>query len=326
MSSSEKPNSLAIPAAATAFLIWGLLPIYWKQFQHIDPLVVVCHRVLWSLVFLVGLFVYQRQQRELLKKLSDRKLWISCLPAALLIATNWLIFIWSVQNNHVVDTSLGYFLTPLCNVLLAIVFVGESVNRLQTWALVVAGAGILYSCKDIAYFPWIALSLAITFALYSLAKKQTRLAAGLALVFETAILCPLALMWLGVGTELKVQQLNYVDWFWLISSGPMTTIPLFLFSYAAQRTSLVNIGMLQYIGPTIGLLVGWLMYGEQMTTTRWVSFGLVWISLAIYTFDMLRKRKAIRSLPGTEEIVAKKHANSKIASGKREALSGSGTR
>lgn len=302
MNPGERPHQLAIPAAVSAFLIWGLLPIYWKAFAHIDALVVVCHRVIWSLAFLLLIIISQRQWPELRATVSKASIWRASFPAAALIAGNWLLFIWSVQNGHVIDTSLGYFLNPLCNTLLAVIFIGERINRWQGIAIAIAASAILYSFQTQATFPYIALSLAITFSLYALAKKQAKLPAGIGLVIETAILVPFAFAWLAVSASSHVTDWTWVDWILLISAGPMTTIPLFLFSYAAQRTSLITIGMLQYLGPSIGLLIGWLLYQEAMPMSRWISFGLVWLSLAIYTFDLINRRSKLKQL--TEAISA----------------------
>ncbi len=284
---------LAILSALAAFIIWGLLPIYWKQLKHVDPFAVVCHRIVWSVCFLILVRIATKEFKRFLVESISWKDWLRCLPAALFIGTNWFVFIWAVQSNHVIDTSLGYFLTPLCNVLFAVLFLGERINRLQSLALIVAATGLAITCLDLTHFPWIAICLAVSFAIYSLVKKKTKLPTASALFYETAILFPAALYWLGWGSETKLSSLTTTDWLMLLAGGPITAIPLFMFSFAAPRTSMVNIGMLQYIAPSLQLLLGWLIYHEAMTTARWSGFVLVWCSLIIYTINLVRSRALV---------------------------------
>lgn len=292
MVSGEKSNQLAIGAAVGAFFMWGVLPIYWKLLGRVDAFDIVCHRVIWSTVMLTVILYAGGEFKVLRSQLTSATFWKSCMPASFLIASNWLLFIWAVKNGHVIDTSLGYFLTPLLNIFLAIVFLGESVNRWQSTAIALATCGIVYSFQAEGVFPYIAIILATTFSLYSLVKKHSALPPISGLFVETLIMTPLAMMWLIFASKTPLSSISGIDWSMLVFAGPMTTIPLLLFAYAAPRISLITMGMFQFLAPSLCLMIG--MYYESMPVSRWVAFVLVWISLGIYMTDQVLRRRAIR--------------------------------
>ena len=287
VSVKSAPDIAAIAAGTTAFVYWGIIPIFWKL-ASVDSMIVVCHRVVWSLLTLFIVLLISGEIRQVAEAVLSRKLITTALPAALLIGSNWLIFIWAVQHDRVIDTSLGYFLNPLCNVVIAVVFLGERINAMQKLAIGVAFTSVGVFALASGGLPWISLVLALTFSLYSLVKKQSKMTAGVGLSVETIVLAPLAVGWL-LYTAASQPSYNRFTELWLVAAGPVTTLPLFLFAFAARRTSLVTIGMLQYLGPTLQLLIGWGLYNEPMTTTRWIVFGMVWVSLAIYSFDLIRR-------------------------------------
>jgi chloramphenicol-sensitive protein RarD len=292
MVSGENPNRLAGGAAIGAFFMWGVLPIYWKLLGDIDAFDIVCHRVIWSTVMLTAILYAGGEFKVLRAQLTSASFWKSCVPASFLIASNWLLFIWAVKNEHVIDTSLGYFLTPLLNIFLAIVFLGESVNRWQAAAIMLATCGIIYSFQAEGVFPYVAIILATTFSLYSLVKKRSILLPISGLFVETLIMTPLAFGWLVWGSRSSISSVSGIDWAMLVFAGPMTTIPLLLFAYAAPRISLITMGMFQFLAPSICLMIG--MYYEAMPLSRWIAFVLVWVSLAIYMTDQALRRRAIR--------------------------------
>jgi chloramphenicol-sensitive protein RarD len=292
--SNQQP---ALAAGFGAFVLWGILPVYWKLFDGIHWSAIVCHRIVWSLVFLLLVATMQGSLKQLWKLAKDRRAWLGCSIAGVLIATNWTLFIWSVQNGHVVEASLGYFLNPLCNVVLAVLIIGERINGMQKLAIGLAAIAIIIASQTQSDFPWIAVALAMSFSFYSLTKKLMKLPAVTGLTLETAVLAPLAAGWLMFGDQSSISELTTWQWILVVSSGPVTVIPLFMFAYAAQRVSFITIGMLQYIGPTLQLLVGWLVYQESMPSSRWFAFIMIWISLGIYTYDMIQvRRTALREV------------------------------
>ncbi len=294
MQEQAKVDSSGILAGVIAFIIWGVLPIYWKFFQGIDSTVIVCHRVIWSLVALVFVMLVTGQMPAFWRAGRSPSFWRTCIPAAILIAANWLLFIWAVQHGRVIETSLGYFLNPLCNVALAVVLLKESINRYQVFAIGIALAAVLVMLLTMEETPWVAVVLAVTFATYSLLKKQSKLPAGIGLALETSVLAPLAVVTLFFLDANHTPPRQAIEWAMLVSAGPITTVPLFLFAFAASRCSFVTLGMMQYISPTLGLLIGWLIYLEPMPLIKWIAFGCVWLSLAIYTFDLMRRSRIRR--------------------------------
>ncbi len=267
-----------------AYLIWGIFPLYFKALQNLSATEILASRIVWAFVFL-GILLVARKEWAQLKSLLKRPLtWLIYSGAALLLAVNWLLYIWGVNSGFIVETSLGYFINPLVNVLLGVIFLGERLRTLQWLPVGLAATGVLYITLNYAQLPWIALTLAFTFAGYSLVKKTAPLSSFYSLTLETGILFVPATLYLltanlqgkgAYGTGLTTTLL-------LVGSGVATSIPLLLFGSAARSINLSLLGVLQYIAPTLQFLIGVLIYGEPFTHVRLVGFSLIWAALFLF--------------------------------------------
>jgi chloramphenicol-sensitive protein RarD len=286
-------------SAALAYVIWGLFPLYFKLLSDIAPLEVLVHRVLWSLLFLLGVLAVRRQWDWFtLARRQPRLLVVSAISATLLSA-NWLTYIWSVTNGHVIEASLGYFITPLVNVLLGYTVLHERLRKAQWASLALAAAGVLWLAWQGGRFPWIALVLACTFGGYGLMRKTAPLGPLEGLTLETMLLTPFALalgawgLWKGVGGFPAPSTLTNVM---LIGIGPVTAIPLLLFAAGARRISMSTLGLLQYLGPSIQFVLGLWLFKEPFSGARAVGFGLIWAALVVYTLEAWRFAKSNNSI------------------------------
>ncbi|OEU70033.1 MAG: transporter [Desulfovibrio sp. S3730MH75] len=278
--------------AAATFIMWGLLPIYWKALKEVAPLELICHRIVWSFFFLAFVVTAKKSWGEILTALKDPKGKILLAASSSLIAVNWYTFIWSVSNDHVVEASLGYYINPLVNVLLGFIVMGDKLNKLQTTAIGFAIAGVLYSVIDLGKFPYIALTLAVSFALYGLVRKIMKVESIPGLFVETAILLPLAggyLLWLNSQGTLSFSNIGIEGTTLLLGAGVVTSIPLICFANAARRLKLMTLGMFQYLSPTLMLLLGVFMYDEPFSEARLVTFCFIWIGISIYLYDGIHK-------------------------------------
>jgi chloramphenicol-sensitive protein RarD len=283
-----------IAYAAGAYVLWGLLPLYWKALHDVPSSQIVAHRLVWSLVF-VGLVLTARRNWSWLGKAirQPRVLLIFALSGVLL-TVNWLVYIWGVNAGFIVETSLGYFINPLVNVLLGYVFLKERLRPMQWGALAVALAGVLYLTFSYGAFPWIALTLAFSFGLYGLIRKTAALNSAEGLFVETAVLFLPALGFLLFHELRGTGALGHVDGLTtllLIGAGAATSIPLILFAAGARRVTLTTLGLLQYIAPTMQFLIGVLIFGEPFGMGRVVGFGLIWLALVLYTAESLIARR-----------------------------------
>ena len=288
-------------AGVAAFTIWGLVPIYWKLLKHVPAIQVLGHRIVWSLAFLLIVIIARRRGQSILN-VSRRVVGLYAIAAAL-IAANWFIYIYAVNAGFIVETSLGYYITPLVNVLFGVVVFHERLRPAQWLAIAIAAAGVIQLTFAYGALPWIAFGLAASFGSYGLAKKKAPLDPLEGLTLETAILCPVALVYLailhraGAGAFLHTGAAS--DAF-MIAGGLVTTVPLLLFAAAVRSVPLSVIGILQYIGPTIQFFLGIFLYGEPFSRTQLVGFSIVWVALAIYAGDSLRARRvATMPLEGT---------------------------
>lgn len=284
---------------AAAYTIWGLFPVYWPLLQPAGALEIAAHRVVWSLLF-VGLLLRLRPRPGWWRRLRTGGRTVPYLAvAAVIIGFNWYIYIWAVNHSHVVETSLGYFINPLVTMLIGVVILRERLNRLQWLAMGVAFVAVVVLTVDYGRPPWIALTLAFTFALYAYCKKKAAAAAVESLAVETAVLTPLALgylVFLQVDGSLAFGHTGWVKVVLLVGAGVLTAIPLLFFTGAATRIPLSGLGVLQYIAPTLQFLCGVLVFNEPMPATRLVGFVIVWLALAIFTWDALsRRRRALRT-------------------------------
>jgi chloramphenicol-sensitive protein RarD len=283
-------------AAVGAWLLWGLFPLYWPLLEPASPVEILGHRIVWSLAFLVALLAFT-SGFAWVRRLRPRTAALLTL-AAVLVSTNWAMYIYGVNSGHVVETSLGYFINPLVTVLLAIVFVGERLRRRQAGAVAVAVAGVLVLTIDYGRVPWIALTLAVTFGLYGLVKKRAGVDGPQSLAVETAVLVLPAsafLLWLGGTGEGTFTAEGSTHAALLMGAGIVTALPLMLFGAAAVRIPLSTLGLLQYMTPTIQFLIGVLVYREPMPLSRLAGFALVWTALVILVLDALGAVRASRA-------------------------------
>ena len=278
-------------SALGAFLFWGLVtPVYFKEVRHIAPLEVLAHRVIWSVVLMLLVVVLLRGPAALLRALNDRRQLIYCLATTLLVSTNWLIFIWAVAAEHLVEASLGYYINPLVNVLLGVLFLEERLSRYQAVAVGVAALGVSVQVVMLGVMPWVALALAFSFGFYGLLRKKADVDPLVGLLVETLLLLPLALgfVWIyGSAFTLDNWRQNVL----LMGAGFITATPLVLFLFAAQHLRLSTLGVMQYLAPTGHLAIAVLAYGEPFTSTQGITFSCVWIALSLYSYDLWRARQ-----------------------------------
>lgn len=288
---AEEERRAGFTAGIAAYLLWGFLPLLFKLVEHAGALTVVADRTLWSLLFVGVILYFARRFGDVRRALADRRTLLALALAALLLATNWLIYVWSVETGQVLEASFGYFINPLINVAIGMLFLGERQNRTQAIAIAIALVAVLIQAIGLGRIPYIALSLAITFAAYGYVRKIARVAATPGLFLETLVLAPLAVAYLvwsiasfGLGPHGDPQTLLL-----LALTGPGTAVPLLLFNVAVKRLRLTTIGMLQYMAPSIAFVLAIVVFGEELNATRLFSFGLIWLSLAVFTFGSMRK-------------------------------------
>ena len=277
--------------AALAFVWWGLFPLYFRIVTGVPAGEVLAHRVLWCMVFVLALLARRRQWAWLVPLLRSPKVLGAFAVSAVMIAANWITYIWSVQHGHVVDASLGYFINPLINVLLGTTLLHERLRRAQWAALALAGLGVVWLTVQAGQPPWIALLLAVTFAAYGLLRKVAALGPLEGLALETMLLVPVAIVALAVWAQRGTATFpaaGLVTDLWLIGLGPLTAVPLLLFTAGARRLSLTTLGLLQYLGPSIQFVLGVTVFGETVVASRLAGFGCIWAALAIYTLDGAR--------------------------------------
>ncbi len=277
--------------ALSAYVIWGLFPLYFKALEHIPSLQILAHRMVWSLLVVVLLLAVLRRWAWM-RMLRERPAVLARFAlSALLLSGNWGIYIWAVNHNHVVDASLGYYINPLVNVALGSLLLHERLRGAQWVALAIAAAGVSVMALEVGHVPWISLSLALTFGGYALLRKTAPLGALEGLAVETAVLFPLALLylyWLGAhGDNAFATADNATRWL-LVAAGPITTVPLLLFAAGARRMSMTLLGVLQYITPSLQLALGVWLYHEPFAAAKIIGFGLVWLGLAVFLLDGLR--------------------------------------
>jgi len=271
-----------------AYTAWGLFPLFFKQIAAVDAFEVVLHRTVWSMVFVGGVLSIRRQWTWLSAVVRQPKVLAAFVASATLLACNWLVYVWAVANDHVLDASLGYFILPLMNVAMGYVVLKERPRRGQWLAVAVATCGVLWLSWQGGRMPWVALILATTFGVYGLLRKLAVLGALEGLTLETLLLAPVAagvlLFWTYQGRGVLTTEPSLL-WFWLVLAGPITAIPLWLFAAGARRVPLSTMGILQYISPSLQLLLGVLLYGEPFGGTRALGFVLIWLALALYTLE-----------------------------------------
>jgi chloramphenicol-sensitive protein RarD len=268
-----------------AYILWGFFPIYWKLLHKVPALQVIGHRIAWSFVLLIFVILLTRQWNAFRVVALVPKTIAIYSVAAVLLSINWLVYVWGVNAGFIVETSLGYFINPLISVLLGVIFLRERLRTLQWIPVGLAALGVLYLTLTYGRLPWIALSLAFSFGVYGLVKKLAPLGSLYGLTLETALVFPVALLYLtfvGVtGTGAFLREGGITDLL-LIGTGVVTSIPLLMFASAARQIPLTMIGVLQYIAPTLQFLIGVFLYHEPFDRSRLIGFGLVWLALVIF--------------------------------------------
>ncbi len=284
--------------AVGAYVTWGLFPIYWKWLHDISALQLIGHRVLWSCVMLFGIIMISRQWKAFGSSIHKPRTLAIYALAGVLIAINWTIYVWAVNSNFIVETSLGYFINPLVSVFLGVLVLHERLRPGQWLAIGLAAAGVLYLTFAHGTLPWISLALACTFGLYGLVKKMAPLGAAHGLALETAVLLIPAVAYLsyeGQAGRGAFLHSGLTRDLLLLGAGPVTTVPLLLFAAAARRIPLSMMGLFQYIAPTLQFLLGVFLYHEPFTRSRLVGFSMVWLALLLSAVEAGFRGRATRS-------------------------------
>lgn len=292
----DKNYKLGVFYGLSAYFLWGILPVYWKQLQHVDALQILASRFLWSAVFVLLLLIVLGKLNIFLAEtkaiFSNSRTAVRMLAAAVLISFNWGIFIWAVEDGRILETSMGYYINPLMSVLFGLIFLGERLDRLQKLAVAFAAAGIAYVLIQNGSLPWVSVGLAFTFASYSLLKKIIVAQALTSIMLETLIISPFMagyLYYLSTQGGNVYQSCDLPTLLLLAGAGIATATPLLLFTACARLLPLKLVGFMQYVSPSITLLLGVFVYGEPFTSTHAIAFGLIWIGLLLFTWSQLRR-------------------------------------
>ncbi|PJH94093.1 EamA family transporter RarD [Bacillus sp. SN1] len=284
---------------AVSFLMWGLFPLYWKLLEQLPALDILAHRIIWSFVFMCIVLFFLRQWKtgwQELRSLKKKGGILSLFLASILISINWFVYIWAVNHGFLLEASLGYYINPLVSVLLGILFLKEKLNRLQLVAVSIAAAGVIISAFQYGSIPYVALLLAFSFGLYGLSKKRTSLSSAIGLTLETFMIMPIALGYLLLSGHIQpVGAESRGAWMLLFFAGVFTALPLLLFAEGAKRLPLYQVGILQYIAPTITLLIGLFVYHEPFSSSKAFTFSCIWAALLLFTFSQIKWKRASKS-------------------------------
>ena len=296
MTTETRPRRTTIDTgviyAASAFVIWGVIPIYWKVLAHVDAVEIVAHRIVWTLIFAVAALGAWERLPRLYSALTTPRSLAALTASAVMIAINWGLFIWAVTQNRIIETSLGYYINPLVNFVLGAVFLSERLTRIQLVAVGLAMLGVVNQTVALGYLPWISLVLAVSFGIYGLIRKTVAVESLEGLTVESIILAPFALGYVVYLTLTKQGAFLHSDFVTdinLVIAGPLTAIPLLLFAAGARLVRLSTIGFLQYLAPSIALLIAVFLYNEPFTAAHAVTFALIWGALALITWEALRR-------------------------------------
>jgi chloramphenicol-sensitive protein RarD len=283
---------LGVILGASSYVIWGLVPLFWKQIAHVPASEIMLFRIGCTVLFTAGLLAWMGRLGGLGGIFRDRSALAWLGVSATLIGVNWWIFIWAVNDGRILETSLGYFINPLMSIFLGVTLLGERLNRLQSVAVGVAALGVVHQTWALGVAPWVSLSLAATFAFYGLVRKRVAVQSIDGLFVETLLILPVALAygwWLAQSGAMRFFQDGAATQVLLILAGPLTAIPLMLFAAAVRRVRLSTMGFLQYVAPTLTMLTAVFIYHEPFTQAHAITFGLIWAALALVTFDLLRR-------------------------------------
>jgi chloramphenicol-sensitive protein RarD len=285
--------------ALSAFIMWGIAPIYFKQLIHIDALEILAQRIIWAVVFLIIISLFSRQLYKTIRILKQPKQLAILSISACLLGFNWGLFIWSVNNNHMLEASLGYYINPLINVLMGYLFLSERLRKFQGLAVALALSGVLIQLISFGSVPYIALSLAISFAIYGLLHKKTHIESIPGLLIEALILLPFAILyWIFMEPTATSNMLanDTTTNLLLLSAGIVTTLPLLCFTAAAKRLQYSTLGFIQYIGPSLMFILAVQFYGETLGLKEYITFGCIWLALLVFSGDSLRHQLKNRTI------------------------------
>jgi chloramphenicol-sensitive protein RarD len=285
--------------AIAAYAIWGVLPIYLKALRHVSPLEILLHRVVWSFAFLLAVLAARRRWGWLKPALRSPAVVGRSVASAALLSVNWLVYIWAVNSGRVVDASLGYFITPLINVLFGVVLLRERLRPGQWLSVAMAGTGVVWLTARLGELPWVSLVLAVSFGSYGLLRKTSSLGALEGLTLETVLLSPLAAAVLGrlhAGGQTAFGHADAGTHALLLLAGPITAVPLLLFAAGMRRIPLSLLGILQYVSPTLQFLLGVFLYQERFDAMKLVGFLFIWSAVAVYSAEGLRHGRVSRDL------------------------------
>ena len=296
ISNAHRESAAGVLYAGMAFLIWGISPVYWKAMQQVPALEIVTHRVVWSFVFLIGLTLVQRRRDEFQRVLKTPRTMLILTLTTLLVSGNWLLYIWAVNAGYMLQASLGYYINPLVNVLLGMIFLKERLRRPQALAVLLACAAVIFRTVSYGELPWIALTLGFTFGLYGLIRKVAPVSSLVGLTVETLLLTAPGIAYLvyleSQGTGALFHGSRSLDAL-LIGTGVFTAVPLLFFNLGARRINLSTVGLMQYIAPSGMFLLAVLVYGEPFTAAQLWTFVMIWTSLAIYSIDSVRSYRRL---------------------------------
>lgn len=282
-------------AALAAFFLWGILPIFWKLLDFLPPVTIVAQRTVWSLLLLLIILALRGELKSLAQGLRAPSAMAWHLLSGALLASNWLLYVWATLNDRIIEAALGYYLNPFFNMLFGAIWFGDRNSRWQLAAIGLALGGVLIQIPAVGHFPWVALTLALTFSIYAVVRKRAPLGSLVGLAAETTLLAPFAFLWLLVSSP-SPQAAFGGSWphtCLIVGTGLATAMPLLFFGHATRTLRLTTLGILQFIGPTIQFFIGWKLYGEPMTGARLLSFALIWSAIGIYAADARRKRTGI---------------------------------
>lgn len=284
-----KTSTQGVASAVAAFVLWGVLPLYWKALQFLEPATIIAQRTLWSLVVLLPLIAWRGLSKELLGALANPRAAAWHLVSGILLASNWLLYVWATLNGRILEGALGYYLNPFLNMLFGALFFGERQSRRQLVAVALALAGVACQFPAVHGLPWVAVALALSFSLYAVVRKKAPLGALAGLTAETTLLTPFAIGWLVLQCQAgqPVFGTNGAHLLLVVATGLATATPLLCFNHATRSIPLTTLGILQFIGPTLQFLIGWGLYGETMNPLRLASFALIWLAVALHAADSL---------------------------------------
>ena len=286
---------IGLSCVTGAFAWWGLAPVYFKAVAAVDPVEVLAHRVVWSAALLTGLLAARRDLHKLLAEMREPRVVGFYILTGVLLSANWLVFIWAIQSGRLLEASLGYYINPLVSVVLGLVFLGELLNGRQWLAVGLASLGVVYQVLAHGSLPWVSLVLALTFGVYGLLRKKAGFDPIRGLTIESLLMTPVALVFLwslhSSGAGAFGRMGSSMDWL-LALSGVVTSVPLVLFLEGVHRIRLVTVGLIQYLTPSLQLLLAVSVYGEPFGPAQVITFGLIWAALVVYSVDALRGRPA----------------------------------